>query len=111
MEALDTGAGWRPDPTGRHELRFWTGVRWADHVCDAGVVSLDSGMAEPAPVAVARAPGWYPDPLGIRDTRYFDGKQWAETAVIEAEPGARSSRRRVLLAIVAVTALVIAGGV
>jgi hypothetical protein len=35
-------SGWRVDPTGRHELRFWNGSRWTDHVADDGVTSVDS---------------------------------------------------------------------
>ena len=29
-------AEWLPDPTGRHELRYWDGARWSDHVSDRG---------------------------------------------------------------------------
>jgi uncharacterized protein DUF2510 len=32
---------WHPDPTGRHEMRYWDGARWTDHVSDAGVQSVD----------------------------------------------------------------------
>ncbi len=32
-------AGWHPDPQGRHELRYWDGSTWTDHVSDAGVTS------------------------------------------------------------------------
>lgn len=34
-------AGWHPDPSRRHELRYWDGVRWSQHVSDAGQVSDD----------------------------------------------------------------------
>lgn len=34
-------ASWAPDPTGRHELRYWDGERWTDHVSDAGTQSSD----------------------------------------------------------------------
>ncbi len=34
-------AGWKADPTGRHEMRFWDGAAWTDHVTDAGVPSAD----------------------------------------------------------------------
>jgi hypothetical protein len=33
---------WRPDPTGRHEVRYWDGGRWTDHVSDDGVASQDA---------------------------------------------------------------------
>ncbi len=32
---------WLPDPTRRHELRFWDGARWSEHVSDRGVQSWD----------------------------------------------------------------------
>ena len=33
--------GWNPDPTGRHEYRYWDGTRWTDDVSDNGVTSVD----------------------------------------------------------------------
>ncbi|TQK69927.1 AIM24 family protein [Nocardioides sp. SLBN-35] len=48
-----TAAAWHPDPTGRHELRYWDGSQWTDHVSDQGVQSTnalypsaDAGAAE-----------------------------------------------------------------
>ena len=32
---------WHPDPQGRHQLRWWDGERWTDHVSTNGVTSLD----------------------------------------------------------------------
>jgi hypothetical protein len=32
---------WHPDPTGRHQVRLWDGVRWSDQVSDDGIVSTD----------------------------------------------------------------------
>jgi Protein of unknown function (DUF2510) len=34
-------AAWYADPLARHELRYWDGRSWTDHVSDAGVVGLD----------------------------------------------------------------------
>ena len=49
---------WAADPSRRHELRYWDGTRWTDHVADGGVPSVDP-VGEPAPadqvVASARA--------------------------------------------------------
>jgi hypothetical protein len=33
--------GWFADPDGRHELRFWDGARWTEHVCDDYVQTAD----------------------------------------------------------------------
>jgi hypothetical protein len=38
-------AAWYPDPTGRHEFRFWSGANWTDHVADGGQSSADPIVA------------------------------------------------------------------
>jgi hypothetical protein len=32
---------WAPDPTGRHQWRWWGGTDWTDHVADDGVAGED----------------------------------------------------------------------
>jgi hypothetical protein len=32
---------WSPDPSGRHQLRYWDGSAWSHHVADAGLTSTD----------------------------------------------------------------------
>jgi Domain of unknown function (DUF4349)/Protein of unknown function (DUF2510) len=34
-------AGWRPDPSGAHQIRYWDGWEWTANVSDRGVVSWD----------------------------------------------------------------------
>ena len=34
-------AAWHPDPTGRHQLRYWDGGTWTAHVSDGGVAATD----------------------------------------------------------------------
>lgn len=34
-------AGWHGDPYRAHELRYWDGSRWTEHVSNGGVVSAD----------------------------------------------------------------------
>lgn len=34
-------AAWLADPTGRHEMRYWNGSVWTEHVADSGVQSTD----------------------------------------------------------------------
>jgi len=44
-------ADWYPDPGGRHEVRYWDGSQWTDHVTDNGVQSVDPlPPAPPQPV-------------------------------------------------------------
>lgn len=37
----DSIPGWQPDPTGRHEHRYWDGSKWTDDVSDGGQASTD----------------------------------------------------------------------
>lgn len=45
-------AGWKPDPGGAHEWRWWDGSAWSDHVSDGGVQSSDplADVSAPPPV-------------------------------------------------------------
>lgn len=36
-----TPANWYPDPLGRHELRYWDGSQWTEHVSSHGRQSID----------------------------------------------------------------------
>jgi hypothetical protein len=68
-----TPASWQPDPTGRHQHRYWDGTAWTEHVADAGVAATDpptmdapaapSGSA-PAPVAAPAFPAPVAPPGG-----------------------------------------------
>ncbi|HLM64742.1 MAG TPA: DUF2510 domain-containing protein [Acidimicrobiales bacterium] len=55
-------AGWQPDPTRRHEYRYWDGSQWTDDVSDRGVTSIDavsgggSGAYGPGDATVAQDP-------------------------------------------------------
>ncbi|MFM8828482.1 MAG: DUF4190 domain-containing protein [Actinomycetota bacterium] len=50
---------WLPDPSGRHELRWWDGTQWTEHVSDAGETSTDpEGMqGQPPPPPRGSEPG------------------------------------------------------
>jgi Protein of unknown function (DUF2510) len=39
--ATQAPASWNPDPTGRHEHRWWDGQRWTSAVADRGVTTDD----------------------------------------------------------------------
>jgi hypothetical protein len=49
-------AGWHPDPSLRHEYRYWDGSVWTDTVADSGLVTVDPLIAVPASNPVAAAP-------------------------------------------------------
>ena len=51
---------WHPDPTGRHELRYWDGSTWTDHVADQGVQSMDPLMPQASPTPQVEAERYEP---------------------------------------------------
>lgn len=69
-------AGWNPDPTGRHEYRYWDGTTWTDDVSDNGVTTVDPVDAgAPADPTLAQGapqfgqqPGGYPPQPGYNPT-------------------------------------------
>ena len=48
-------ASWRPDPTGRHEYRYWDGTAWSEAVADQGVETMDP-LSEALPPPEPDAP-------------------------------------------------------
>ena len=40
-EVTSWAPGWFPDPTRRHDHRWWDGTAWTAHVADAGVAGID----------------------------------------------------------------------
>jgi Protein of unknown function (DUF2510) len=48
-------SGWYPDPTGRHENRWWDGNDWTDQVADGQTVSVDPVHGGP-PATAAGTP-------------------------------------------------------
>ena len=58
-------AGWQPDPTGRHEHRYWDGTMWTDNVSNAGVASTDpvAGAGDEPTAVTPTTPGAPVPPL------------------------------------------------
>src|SRR6476469_2852241 len=57
----DSAPDWHPDPTGRHELRYWDGSHWTDHVASGGVQArdhMDAGAATTAAEASVSDVAW-----------------------------------------------------
>jgi putative membrane protein len=40
-DAVAVPPGWYPDPSGRHQLRYWSGETWTHHVSDDGATTTD----------------------------------------------------------------------
>jgi hypothetical protein len=64
-------ASWLPDPSGAHELRYWNGTTWTEHVSDQGATGQDPVTSEyPPPATVPPSPPpppAYPPPGGSYD--------------------------------------------
>ena len=60
-------SSWEPDPTGRHQYRWWDGERWTDQVADDGVQAVDpvssteAGLPLEAPPPESPSPGLPPE--------------------------------------------------
>src|SRR5687767_8710389 len=37
----NSAAAWHADPTGRHQLRYWDGSNWTEHISDDGAQGVD----------------------------------------------------------------------
>jgi hypothetical protein len=61
---------WHPDPSGRHQHRFWDGS-WTAYVLDHGETATDT-VVSPA------GEGWFPDPQLCHELRFWDGRAWTE---------------------------------
>ncbi|MEX2562311.1 MAG: DUF2510 domain-containing protein [Nitriliruptoraceae bacterium] len=48
---MENPAAWHPDPLGRHELRYWDGQLWTEHVSDGGVTAVDPIDEGPDPTS------------------------------------------------------------
>lgn len=50
-------ASWLPDPSGAHELRYWDGAAWTEHVSDQGTTAQEPlQMPFPPPASTAPPP-------------------------------------------------------
>lgn len=70
-------ADWHPDPTGRHELRYWDGSQWTEHVVDQGVQStepLEGGAASQAETAAQAGQQPHDQLQGRQDQGYGGGQ-------------------------------------
>lgn len=64
---------WAPDPYGRHNHRYFNGIRWTDKVADAGTESVEPPGY---PIPAGPAEGWAPDPFSRFPQRYYRVSGW-----------------------------------
>ncbi len=109
MERLQ---GWHPDPTGRHQERYFSQGVPTHLFRDGNTEGYDDRAGFPTTVSYASEeeasrgssagdsnvagsppPGWYPDPLDSNYQRVWDGTQWTEQTQLRSvqagglEPG------------------------
>jgi hypothetical protein len=107
---MTTAPGWHPDPSGRHQHRFWDGNAWTDQVADNGQTSVDPLPAAPEPHAnpavagMAGVPGAGPAAAGAAG-----GWGGGPTAPTPAASGGGKNRVPLFIGIAVVVAVVVAG--
>jgi hypothetical protein len=76
--------GWREDPYGRHELRFFDGHRWTPYVRDGESNGMDEPSGPPGDGASSRSPLLDEDLLIVE--RFTDlGRRWSDRAVLRPD--------------------------
>jgi hypothetical protein len=76
--------GWRDDPYGRHELRFFDGHRWTPYVRDGERNGLDEPIGPPIEGATFRSPLLDEDLLIVE--RFTDlGRRWSDRSVLRPD--------------------------
>lgn len=96
--------GWYPDPTGRHERRYWSGIRWSRHVDNGGERGDDPIEPDSKEHVAVRAPAppALPDPPQVGIQQY----QPSYDRVRPPAPVTRSRRPLIVLAGVVAAALI-----
>ncbi len=98
-------AGWHADPWQRHQVRFFDGSQWTEHVADGGLAGLDSTPVAALPRSHPRPPTEAPpdDPTGPRVLDEAPPSAVAATdpldiplLLLELQPGADGTRRLAL---------------
>jgi hypothetical protein len=81
-------ASWLGDPTGAHELRYWNGTSWTEHVSDQGTTGQDPLTAELPPPPAAFPPPQGPPAAAGGKTSWKDRlKQVADQGKAIADQG------------------------
>ena len=81
---------WLADPTGRHQMRYWDGQQWTDHVSNAGVQATDpvGSPATSATTGAAPATGGWMDKVTSAANQAVD----ATSAAVDASADSLSNR-------------------
>jgi hypothetical protein len=111
--------GWHPDPTTRHQYRYWDGNRWTDDVADDGIASTDAvgrpppSASDPNPMAEQAYPAAGDPTQDVDPTRQYPGAGQQPTPYsgdAQAPAAARKRPPSGLIAALAVLAVALIGG-
>jgi Protein of unknown function (DUF2510)/Short C-terminal domain/Bacterial PH domain len=81
-------ASWLPDPSGGHELRYWDGTAWSEHVSDGGTTAQDPlTTAYPPPGSPPSSPPTSAAPTAGKPSWKDRLKQVADQGKAVAEQG------------------------
>lgn len=86
MSNQSSPANWYPDPTSRHQLRYWNGVNWTDHVSDGGQQSIDPVHAD-AGDTVDRLLTVGSDPTQDQVRQMVQGEGWRGAGITQPAAG------------------------
>jgi uncharacterized protein YxjI len=73
---------WYPDPSGRHEQRYWDGTSWTDRVRDGGTESVAAPTDPPAPRDASRIQRQVQDQAGLNPTASGGGTVFTEPILV-----------------------------
>lgn len=100
---MTVAAGWHKDPIGSHELRYWDGSAWTEHVSDQGAMSIEpltaAGPPPPPPAPVPPPPaskggGWMDKVKAAANQAADQGKAMVDQAKSQANDKSASMRAR-----------------
>src|SRR5215218_6567895 len=80
-------ANWLPDPTGVHELRYWNGSAWTEHVSDQGTTAQDPLTTELPPPAATCPPPLAPPPSAGATAQPAGRPNWKDRLKQVADQG------------------------
>ena len=83
-----TPSGWYPDPSGRHQYRYWDGKGWSSQVSDGGRTATDSALRS----ATSRADAPTPHPLAT-PAAAITPPGWPQPATQHSETATPSPQR------------------
>lgn len=105
----DATSGWKPDPFGRFEMRYWNGTTWTDDVSNAGQQLKDPAGAAPGGLSQPPPGGAIPYQPGV-GAQAPVGEGWIpELNTVAASPWLRIGGRAIDFVIMLVVGGIIFG--